>query len=42
MKFNIGVRLSPGRGLRVTKSISLGRVLLWERNGKIKGSVRTK
>jgi hypothetical protein len=42
MGFNLGIRISPKRGVRVTKSISAGRVLLWSRKGKVKASVRTK
>jgi hypothetical protein len=42
MGLNIGLRLSPRRGLRLTKSYSTGRFLFWLRKGKIKGSIRTK
>jgi hypothetical protein len=41
MGFHIGLRLSPKRGLRITKSFSIGHFLFWIRKGKIKGSVRS-
>lgn len=40
MSLNIGLRLSPRRGLHLTKSYSKGPFLFWLRKGRIKGSVR--
>jgi hypothetical protein len=40
MSFNIGLRVSPRRGIRLTKSYSKGPFLFWLRKGKVKGSVR--
>jgi hypothetical protein len=42
MGLNIGFRVSLGRKPRITKSLSIGRGLLWLRKGKVSGSVRTK
>lgn len=40
MRLNFGVRISAGRRPRITKSLSLGRGLVWLRKGKAAGSVR--
>lgn len=42
MGFNIGVRLSARRGMRITKSFSKGPFLFWLRKGKVRASTRLK
>lgn len=42
MGLNIGIRISPKRGIRLTKSYSAGPFLFWLRKGKVRGSIRFK
>lgn len=40
MSLNLGIRISPKRGIRLTKSYSKGPFLFWLRKGKIRSSMR--